>query len=1228
MKIANYAVALLAIALLLCTTGMREVDAAVSTFDLVGGARSALGGLYSGTQNLRSRANDVISNVAYYPRLLKTKAGQKFSRPRKNNVATKDGKGGVVSGGKQGSVTNIQNQQVVANSGKAIDSPTQPSSNRGFVAKVTRAVTSAAYTVFSTTAAAIWTTLVISWQLLTRSIQAVRETKEWSKIRLEIERDRIREKQTCLPNPVMLYYFTAGLICAGLVGLWDAIDYFLKHWFVLFLAFLIMVVCLFIQAQGSELVTMAHSSSILGQRTANKVLGLSNTAADIGEVAVPIVNAQSYTSIQTMRMVFNVFIPPDYYVEAFSSSSDDEEAALQEDAMVNQELERSNGRRLEARVDADGKAQVWNVKKIARDLGIIALKVANIMVLTNMFALILYVIQLKLFVAFLDVILFVLSRVVVKIVCLIGHGYIGCSIREVWELVTVNLIRLILSAIGLGSLIPTSFTLFACGEDDFKPQAETLAPMCGGYLWETEPLGASLSGLKQKRVTMIENAAKEEADAKLSNYQAAPGSMPGGGGGGMDMGGRRLSEAVAGHGLNWVHCTRDPHDGSFVETMNGRRLHMTHGKRVGCPHTRDLVLHPVHERAMQFHRLNVPGTCLNVCLNGLHVLSCYDANQAYHPLLAAGECVIGEDGRVVGTGTGANHSMIHIKLQESFPELTERDRDVLIANANANADPSPPPPPPPYEYDSGVEGGGDNSSEASETLRRNLFSTMSQKIWSKSDVVRWLEGEYSGKFVLANKVECDIKRNKAPQGPHEAFMDTMCIAGRYLEGLDLNAALGGTVDFNAYAHLNRQAGFSLKGLPTSFTGASTGGHGRGRRLDDDVAQSRGGQGGLSLFEHALDFVKLADGMRRDTRLLQAAEAVGNDTFTRRVLSVVNEKPSFVNVYRHGFGQSIKALNRLLYTEPKGFTAAREGEGRRGRRLSEANDWDEDEVVTTSFQVVSHCPANFYLCANGFECVPSDELDLCSPLEVTEDTGYLAQANQYIQDIATYQFDLKGYIHEYCYLCWRDYDLKPQTNPFQYNVDADLSSARYCCGLIEPDLYRFEPLSETGISGFVTGICNVTDGNATVISNNCICPWYYPTSLSRTVYVSGFFDLHVLNHILNALVIVQTFISVYFTGETGVLFFIGYVWRAWAEFYCAGQCSAWFVDLFGSFGIESTATRRLTCVFLHAGSFFYTAFLLFGLLLLYIMVRPVITYVVDFYMAPFRRRLSRKRRKED
>lgn len=1226
-------VLLVVVLLLLCMTTTREVDAQLGNFDLIGGASSSLSKMRGGIQSARQSAGRTLNNPASYTKLLKRQNGQRSLIPKKKNQATSnDGRGNTVVGNQRGTTIDANNQQrVMSKDGVASSDIGRSNNNRSFVAKATSLATTA-YRYLANILSGLWAAVVaivfFAWGILKRSIRVIRDTKEWSKVRLEIERERIRDKQTCLPSPVMLYYFSVGLICAGLVGLWDAIDFLLSNILILFLMFLIMVAFLFIQAQGSELVTMAHSSTLLGQRTANKVLGLSNTAADVTEVAVPILNAQSYTSIQTLRMVFNVFIPQDYYMEAFSGSSEDEEAALQEEAMVNQELSRSNGRRLQARVDADGKVQVWNVGKITRDLGLIALKVANIMVLTNMFALILYVIQLKLFVAFLDVILFVLSRVIMKIVCLVGHGNLFCTVREVVALVTVNLIRLILDAIGLGFLIPEEASaLIACGESDFNGQAETLAPMCGGVLWDAEPMGASLSGLKLKRISMMEDAAKAEAESMLSNYQPVPGSTTGGG---TNLGGRRLSESLGSDKnkmRNWVHCIRDPHDGSFVEAMNGRRLHMTHGKRPGCPHTRDLVLHQVHERAMQFHRLNVEETCLNICLNGLHVLSCYDANQAYHPLLATGECSFGEDGRLSGRETEVNRTMVHHKLNEVFPELSEDARDRLIASSPQS--PPPPPPPPTDDWDNvgeeeeGIDLDDDDKHNATvrttETVsRRSLFSAMSQKIWPKADVVKWLEGEYSGKYVLANKVECDVRKNKAPQGPHEAFIDTVCIAGKYLEGMDLPSTLGGSFDFDSYTHLNRQTDFSLRGIPAQFSGVRVG----GRRLsqgDGSVTPQR--QPGLSLFEHALDFVKLTDGMRRDARLLRAAEVVGNDTFTRRVLSVVNEKPSFVNVYRNGIGQSLKAFNRLLNPETTTTATTTGNEGRR-RRLSTATNEDGDgaEVITTSFQVISQCPANYYLCANGFECVPSDQLDLCSPLEVTEDTGLLAQANQYIQDFTTYEFDLKGYVHEYCYECWRDYDLKPQTNPFQYNADADLSNARYCCGLIEPDLYRFEPLSETGISGFITGICNATSENGTVISNNCFCPWYYPTSLSNTVYVSGFFDLYVMNHILNALVIVQTFVSLYFTGETGVLFFVGYVWRAWAEFYCAGQCAAWFVDIFGTFGIETTAARRLTCVFLHAGSFFYTAFLVFGLVVFYIMVKPAISYMVDFYMAPFRRRL--------
>ena len=1152
------------------------------------------------------------------------RTGSSFSFPnrkRSNAVTTTNGGGTSSVQGKQQTGATVQGQQ----SSTSINTRSSGSGG-GTISKMFGLATSKLGSLLSWAVSMAWALLTVMLALVTRlfprTIEAIKQGQMRVRDRLVIEmqsgKPGMRSMWSLLDVRVW-YESVKGVILSIIIGLLDAFIFALGNLLMFMVIFLLLVVFLMIQSQGSDLVTMAHSGTLLAQKTTNKVLGLSNTAADVTEVVLPIMNAQIYSSVQSAVLLAGVFVPQDAYLDAFSDTSGEEEEALDSQMAYDGEL---RGRRLQVQMDSDGKVQAWNLKKFIKPFGLYALRMSNVMVLTTMFSAVITAIVLQMMEPFLDVILYLLSMIVMKFVCLVGHGRILCAILEIVELSMFFVIRTIfflfsfIFVLAGGSDIPLPDLPFSCGESDFGNQAEMLAPMCGGFLWEPEPIGASLSGLRQTRINLAlaeETRKQEEARQKFNRFQSAPGSTYHGmagmtGNGGIGGGGRRLQEMWDGMERgDWLYCTRSTHDGSFVETMRGRRLHVTHGKELGCPHARDVILNPLHERAMQFHRLNVKDTCLNVCLNGFHFSSCYEASGDYHPLLAMG------GGGCDGGDMEANRTAVDAILHEMFPELTQQQRHELILS-----DPPPQPPPPPPPAAAAADDTDDDSSNTTATTttgRRNLFGTLSRKILSKAEVVRHFEREYVGKYVVMD-VECNVEPGKPNKGPHETFVDMMCIIGKYVQTQDWNKFLHSNgLDKDRLGYLNRPTEFSLKGIHQA-TGKWTGERGGRRLMEEDT-----GSGGIKVFQHATEFVKLTEGLRREDRLLRAAQAMKNDNFTRRVLTTVTEKPSFVHVYRHGIGKSLKALDRLLERSE----VATGEDGTRRRRLVEE---EEETVVTTSFQIISSCPLNYYLCANGRQCVPNDEIDECLPLEVTEETGVLAQANQYIQDATTYDLDIKGYVQENCYECWRNYDRRPETNPFQYNVDADLSNVKYCCGLIEPDLSRFDPVAETGISGFVAGICNSTSGgdNGTALASNCFCPWYFPTSLSNNVYVYGLFDIYVYNHIMNALIIVQTFTSVYITGPEGLLPYIGYVWSAWADFYCAGHCSPWFTDLFGTFGYETTTGRRLTCVFLHAGSFFYTVFLCFGLVFFIYLVKPTLTFLIEVFVVTLPRAQFRTRRR--
>lgn len=1172
-------------------------------------------------RGMRGASQRSIGNPTGYSRFLKW-TGSKGSftsrfRNKPGSVTVNDGRGTSSVQGKQQTGSTVQGQQSSTPLNGRSSGNGDSLISKGF-RFVTRWVGGAVSTMLTVAWAALTVMLAVVTKIFPRTVEAIKQGQTRIRDRLVVEMQSGRRSTWRVLDVRTWYYTIKGVILSIIIGLLDALNFALGKLLLFIVVFILLVVFLVIQNQASELVTMAHSSTLLAQKTTNKVMGLSNTAADVTEVALPMINAQIYSSVQSTAMLVAVFVPQDAYLDAMSDTSGEEEDRLDSQMAYDGEL---RGRRLQVQVDSDGKVQAWNLKKFIKPFGLYALRMSNVMVLISMFSAVISAIILQMTEPFLDVILYLLSMIVMKFVCLVGHGRILCTILEILELSMFFFVRIVFFLLAIffapifaligGSDIPLPDIPLSCGESDFGNQAETLAPICGGFLWEADPIGASLSGLRQTRINLAraeENRKQEEARKQFNRFQSVPGSTYHGtagmtGNGGIGGGGRRLQEMWDSlERGDWLYCTRSTHDGSFVETMRGRRLHVTHGKELGCPHARDVILNPLHERAMQFHRLNVKDACLNVCLNGFRFTSCYEASGEYQPLLAMG------GGGCDGGDMEANRTAVDAILHEMFPELTQQQRNELILS---EPPPQPPPPPPPAADDTDTDENSSNTTTTTTTTagRRNLFGTLSRKIWSKSEMVQHLEREYVGKYVVAD-MECNVEPRKPNKSPHETFIDMMCIIGKYAETQDWSQILQGSgLDKSRLGHLNRPTEFSLKGIPQA--GRQMGAPGGRRLMEEDDT------GPIRLFQQATEFVKLTEGLRREDRLLRAAEAMKNDTFTRRVLTTVTEKPSFVHVYRHGFGQTLKALDRLLERSEVANGEDGRGSGRGGggggrrRRLAEE---DGEATVTTSFQIISSCPLNYYLCANGRQCVPNNAIDECLPLEVTEETGVLAQANQYIQDAATYELDIKGYVRENCYECWRDYDRRPETNPFQYSADADLSNVKYCCGLVEPDLSRFDPVAETGISGFVAGICNSTSSeNGTALASNCFCPWYFPTSLSNNVYVYGLFDLYVYNHIMNALVIVQTFVSVYITGPTGIASYIGYVWTAWAEFYCAGHCSPWFTDLFGTFGYETTTTRRLTCVFLHAGSFFYTTFLCFGLAFFFFLFIPTLTFLSEVFL---------------
>jgi hypothetical protein len=269
----------------------------------------------------------------------------------------------------------------------------------------------------------------------------------------------------------------------------------------------------------------------------------------------------------------------------------------------------------------------------------------------------------------------------------------------------------------------------------------------------------------------------------------------------------------------------------------------------------------------------------------------------------------------------------------------------------------------------------------------------------------------------------------------------------------------------------------------------------------------------------------------------------------------------------------------------------------------------------------------YLCSDGIHCVAPEDMELCLQYEQPADANLFQRAAATLESYAATSFDFKGAAADVVQ-CWCGYDTKPDTLPLSTSnlqlPEGASTTEQYCLPLRAPYTYFAEPIPETGIRSYVTSLCNGTG----LETSACYCYWYQPTALSSNVYLSGIFKMYVVNHIINALLDVQSFVYIFLTGPQAWFYFVQLIWQNVMWMFCGDRCPLWLIYMFGDLGYpDLTTDRRFICAGLHAGSFFYTVFMVFGILMILIFVFPAVLFLIEFISPTFQQYRGRQKRKK-
>jgi hypothetical protein len=628
--------------------------------------------------------------------------------------------------------------------------------------------------------------------------------------------------------------------------------------------------------------------------------------------------------------------------------------------------------------------------------------------------------------------------------------------------------------------------------------------------------------------------------------------------------GRRLREQDP----IWVNCTKSTHDGVYLETFtSGRVLHKAHNN--GCPHVRDLILKTPHERILQFHRLNILDECVDVCLDGLvHLRSCFYSVDD-HPIYVMGWCHH-------SASLGINNTVVDATLQRLFRVYVDLSYD------------RPTPPTDEQQQEETVE-------------QRNLRGKRTTPLTRQEtiDVIR--KTSRGANILMADQVNCDLSHSDT-KDPEDQFLNTLCLTSSYIQKVSFESLGPDSTTVHQFFDPSR----SLSG-PT---------YDRRHLEQQQRTQDIFTRFTKRLHASSSRMVRFTETIRKNIRLLTTATEVNDTTFTHRVLSMIADDQR-ENVLYASVLKSIHAFEAF---------AADDGDqtefGRKRRDLATTVDDNP-----TYIEVIGDCPSDMYLCSDGIHCVAPEDMELCLQYEQPADANLFQRAAATLESYAATSFDFKGAAADVVQ-CWCGYDTKPDTLPLSTSnlqlPEGASTTEEYCLPLRAPYTYFADPIPETGIRSYVASLCNGTG----LETSACYCYWYQPTALSSNVYLSGIFKMYVVNHIINALLDVQSFVYIFLTGPQAWFYFVQLIWQNVMWMFCGDRCPLWLIYMFGDLGYpDLTTDRRFLCAGLHAGSFFYTVFMVFAILMILIFVFPAVLFLIEFISPTFHQYRPRQRRRK-
>ena len=951
--------------------------------------------------------------------------------------------------------------------------------------------------------------------------------KRWIQQKVDGETNDIvtrqRKRYGCT-SPMILVWLGIGIVLTLIEGVFSVIRFFFRYlpWLIGLVLFAVAI--LYIQDNSPEVVHGIHSATIAGQKLTNTGLGAVNTGKAVMNTVAPMINVNTYSAIQSMRVMYNEFVPKDVQLEGLSCKQTPPPTT-------------SNGRRLGTTIDSNGHVQIWDMSRLLDVARETSYPIILIMFLYGKFTNMVLSLQLLLIHDFIEPLFFILSLIIPKVTCFFAPARIDCMIREIVDFFVTLLVTraILLLKLFSGGLIdiPIPDIPIGCDERDLGTDlAERIAPMCAGMLWDLEPPGAVYSELKHTSVKL-----SQDEDNELVSKFASTMKQFGFGGGG---GGRRLS-AMNNHTKRIeLECFRE--HSLFTERRNGKVIHK--GRQLGCPHVRQLLFAPAYERAFLFHRLNHTEDCLPATIHGVRLVSCFYSKDD-HPVYVINP---------------VNVTVVISILREVFD--LGNIQDYLTFNDSTTTT---------------------TESKAEKTTRKLSSVT----ILTKEQVMAKFQqaAEETPKFLLGS-IECNIRTNGPPTSLVETVIDTWCLLSKFGNGLQW-----------------KSLGPDLATLEMFFPPPSK----NARQLHEQTGPSS--TKGLKLLDLGQEFLTLTGSLQKSIRLLTTSTDVKDPSFSRRVLStVLTDNRAALTL--QAFEQSMQSFERHFVSIPATTTAkaTNNPESLKGgrRRLATAYVNPDDLPV---IQLVGACPIHTYPCANQYQCVPTDRMDLCEYVP-PEQATMSQRALQFLQDAASADFDVKGMVAEGAQ-CWCDYDRDPGTVPFNANllrVDPALNpdnKAKYCLGLMQPQTTYYSPVPETGILSVVTDLCNGTS----MVTTNCVCPFYQNTRRFTEAFYNGLLSQTSENHIINTLVFLQTYVWIFLTGPHALFHPFSLMWTAVMRVICQGSCGDWFIYLFDDMGYDNlTVDRRLTCSVLKLGSVLYTTLLFISIYMGFLLLWPMCEFL--------------------